>query len=190
MRAVALLVALLVGLAGCGSTTEKLQIFTDEERSTVEQLSDSNTASVIANGYRAVGATEKHREDGGYRVTILFAKCTPGQDWQECTDTTPTAEEPQFLINSWWISTSANTSVEAGAVGWWRFNTDNTLLDCVTMARMDSFAVAQVPLALKEFIGPKNSPVLGMKKLDFPLNPNPNGPYGMGKNVAWQCHLP
>ena len=188
MRTVVLIAALLLGLGGCDSSTQKVQIFTDEERHLVEQLDDSNVASVVANGYRAVGASDKHLEDDGYSATILFAKCSQNQDWQECTDTTPTSEEPQFLINSQWTSTG--TSVMATAIGKWRFDVDGTVLDCVTMASMDSFAVTQVPLALKQFIGPKNTPILGMKELDFPLNPDPNGPYGMGKNVAWQCHLP
>lgn len=190
MRTVVLFAVLLIVLGGCSSSTQKMQIFTDEERNIVEQLDDSNVASVAANGYRAVGTPHMHREGGEYRTTILFAKCPLGQGWQECANTTPTAEEPQFLINSQWSGAGASTRVKVTAIGKWRFDVDGTLLDCLTMANMDSFAVTQVPLALKEFIGPKNTPVLGIKKLDFPPNPNPNGPYGMGKNVAWQCHLP
>lgn len=191
MRTLVLLAALLMGISACSSSPEDtesrtLKVFTDQERTQIEELDESNTKAVVANDYRAVGTYDRRAEKGGTTARILFAKCTPGQAWEECAETQPIAEEPQFFITGWWL----DNTVEVGAIGQWRFKANDTLLDCVTMFPMNSFVVKQVPLALKQFITAGNTPVIGAKKLDFPENPNPNGAPGMGKRVEWHCHLP
>lgn len=192
MRTLALLAALLVGVSACGSSPEDtesrtLKVLTNQERKQIEELDNTNTKAVVANGYRAVGTYDRQEIQGGTSAHILFANCPANQAWEECARTQPTAEDPHFFITS----SQLDNTVKIGAVGWWRFSTVNSLpLDCDTMTPMNAFTVAQVPLALKHFIDTQNNPISGLKEIDFPENPNPNGPSGMGKKVEWHCRQP
>lgn len=191
MRLLLLTVFALV-LSACASSKDSVlredmafKAFTVEEGERFNKLDDTAIKALVANGYKAVGSRHRVALDGGTEGSVVFVKCGPGQNLQECGKAEPTAERPHFQSTGWWSGDYASVRFRPQSSAW-EIRSNGFVLLCGAEFPMNSYSVAQVPEALRKFVTPGGKPFSEKKEMSFPSNPDPNGPPSMG-TVTWHC---
>jgi len=179
-------------LTACNEYYEGFRAYDAQEQKRVEERQDSVIQAFMAGKYRALGVADEETDEGkstSGHGNVMFAQCDLTKTTlQACEATPPTLDHPHVYVPfSWNIDSFGSKRLlnHSGDIRWQAMVGD-AKLDCTSAAfQLNAFSITQVPMALKMFAA-GNKPVTGDKETDLPPNPDPKGPYSMGK-VRWNC---